>query len=244
MHLPSDTAVVADLHLGYAGARQRSGEAVPFDSLDEELSGLSRVLRQHGTQRLVVAGDLLEDGRCHGAWAAFQDWLNRSQVELVAVVPGNHDRGLETWTSATQPIPLHADGFTLGGWRVFHGDGLVPAGPVVHGHEHPCLRWAPRTARCSAALFRQSNCSRHDRRSLLSGRSSALDPAGLLTRSIRRERSVRAALAVVPLLRPRRGSCPRYGRPGSAHKQGLGNREQGTENPTLFPVPCSLFPVD
>src|SRR5262245_15829602 len=60
VHLPSRTAVVADLHLGYAEARRRSGEAVPDDALDEQLSGLGQALQRHGTRRLVVAGDLLE----------------------------------------------------------------------------------------------------------------------------------------------------------------------------------------
>jgi metallophosphoesterase superfamily enzyme len=29
----------------------------------------------------------------------------------------------------------------LGGWRVVHGDGMLPAGRVVHGHEHPRAQW-------------------------------------------------------------------------------------------------------
>ena len=30
----------------------------------------------------------------------------------------------------------------LGRWRVLHGDEPLPRGRVVHGHEHPCVRWA------------------------------------------------------------------------------------------------------
>jgi metallophosphoesterase superfamily enzyme len=29
----------------------------------------------------------------------------------------------------------------LGRWRVVHGDGPLPAGPVVQGHEHPSIAW-------------------------------------------------------------------------------------------------------
>lgn len=144
VHRPSATAVVADLHLGYAEARRRGGEAVPDDTLEEQLLGMGRVLHKHDVHRLVIAGDLLEDGRCHGALAAFEDWLNREGIELVALVPGNHDRGLETSSQATPKLPLYPDGFLLGDWRVLHGDEAIPDGPVIQGHEHPCFRWSPR----------------------------------------------------------------------------------------------------
>jgi putative SbcD/Mre11-related phosphoesterase len=144
IHLPTATAVIADLHLGYGEARQRGGEAVPARSLAEQLAPLATAARRYGFRRLVIAGDLFEDGRCAGQLApALNDWLEQAQVELTAVVPGNHDRGLSgvAW-------PLYRDGIALGDWCVVHGDGVVPAGPVVHGHVHPCLRWGGVTAPC------------------------------------------------------------------------------------------------
>jgi metallophosphoesterase superfamily enzyme len=146
VHLPSETAVVADLHLGYAEARRRGGEAVPEDAVNEQLAGLSRALQRQGARRLVVAGDLFEDGRCRGARAAFQKWLRESDVELAAVVLGNHDGAF-----FEDGLRIAEGGFSVGGWRVIHGDefgerGRVSAprdeGPVVQGHEHPWLRWA------------------------------------------------------------------------------------------------------
>jgi metallophosphoesterase superfamily enzyme len=143
VHLPSRTAVVADLHLGYAEARRRSGEAIPEDTVPEQLAELDRVLRQHEARRLVIAGDLLEHPSCRAALSAFQDWLSCSEVELAAIVPGNHDLGLSECALSLDSHRLFPDGFELNGWRVVHGDGAVPEGLVVHGHEHPCLRWAP-----------------------------------------------------------------------------------------------------
>src|SRR6516225_9381522 len=134
LHLPSATAVVADLHLAYGQARQRQGEAVPDSPLDPQLAPLAEVLGRHGVRRLVVAGDLLEDGRCSETAADFRRWLERAGVDLVAVVPGNHDRDLAG-------LPLSAEGVWLGGWRVVHGDGPLPDGPLVYGHEHPWVRW-------------------------------------------------------------------------------------------------------
>jgi putative SbcD/Mre11-related phosphoesterase len=141
LHLPSATAVVADPHLGYDEARRRGGEAVPERPVDEQLAPLGRALARHGCRRLVVAGDLLEDGRCRDALSAFRAWLGAAGVELVGVVPGNHDAGL---AEAGGDIAVCAEGVRLGDWRVVHGDGELPAGAVVQGHEHPWFRWRGR----------------------------------------------------------------------------------------------------
>jgi putative SbcD/Mre11-related phosphoesterase len=140
LHLPTATAVVADLHLGYEEARRRRGEAVPARPLGEQLAPLGLALARHGCRRLVVAGDLLEDGDCRDALAELRAWLGAAGVELVGVVPGNHDAGL----SGADELPLCAEGVRLGQWRVVHGDGELSAGPVVQGHEHPWFRWSGR----------------------------------------------------------------------------------------------------
>jgi metallophosphoesterase superfamily enzyme len=142
VHLPSATGVLADPHLGYAQARRRSGEAVPGDCLDEQLAGLLRVREKHGVMRVVIAGDLLEEGSSHSVLGAFEEWLDRNGIHLTAVVPGNHDGGV---TALGNKDWIYPEGFLLGRWQVRHGDGPLPDGLVVHGHEHPCLRWTPRS---------------------------------------------------------------------------------------------------
>src|SRR5579875_3115103 len=81
VHLPTRTAVVADLHLGYAEARRRRGDAVPSESISELLGPLRRVRQQHAARRLVIAGDLLEDGGCCEALADFLEGLVRSDID-------------------------------------------------------------------------------------------------------------------------------------------------------------------
>jgi putative SbcD/Mre11-related phosphoesterase len=142
LHLPTVTAVAADLHLGYDEARRRRGEAVPVRPLDEQLAPLGRALARHGCRRLVIAGDLLEDGRCLEALAELRDWLRAAKVELVGAVPGNHDAGFSATSEAD--FPVCADGVRLGDWQVVHGDGELPEGPLVQGHEHPWFRWRGR----------------------------------------------------------------------------------------------------
>jgi putative SbcD/Mre11-related phosphoesterase len=136
LHLPSRIAVCADLHLGYHEARRRSGEAVPLPPLAEVLAPLAHCLQQHDIHRLVVAGDLLEDRRCTQVVLQLRRWLEDNGVELLAVVPGNHDPEL------LEGVPVFGEGFTVGKWQIVHGDGPLPAGPVVQGHEHPWFSWS------------------------------------------------------------------------------------------------------
>ena len=146
VHLPTRTAVAADLHLGYAEARRRRGEAVPIECVTELLEPLRRVMRQHALSNLIIAGDLLEDSDCRDALTAFLDWLEESELDQIAVVPGNHDRGLELPAAARSRLILHPEGLRLGAWQIVHGEGALPDGPVVHGHDHPWLRWSPKSS--------------------------------------------------------------------------------------------------
>ncbi len=143
VHLPTATAVLADLHLGYNEARRRDGEAVPPADLAFILAPLRSVLSVHSIRRIVIAGDLFEAGPVTDLAAQLRAWMTDAGVELAAVVPGNHDRGL---ANDAHGLPINPDGCTIGRWRILHGDGPAPDGPVVHGHEHPCVRWSARAA--------------------------------------------------------------------------------------------------
>ena len=140
IHLPTATAVVADVHLGYGAARRRGGDAVPLPDLVTTFATLPPLVKKHGLRQLVVAGDLFEAG-AHGELVdALLAWCASLSLEL-AVVPGNHDRG---FTKAAAALSVYADGVALGRWRVVHGDEKLPDEAVVQGHEHPCVRWGPR----------------------------------------------------------------------------------------------------
>jgi metallophosphoesterase superfamily enzyme len=145
VHVPTATAVVADLHLGYDQARRRAGEAVPEVCLARVLAPLATVLARQGCARLVIAGDLFEADWCPRLAAEFRAWLDDIGVTLAGVIPGNHDRGLEL---ANDLLPVCLNGVDVGGWRVVHGDGELPAGRLVYGHFHPWLRWGQVSAPC------------------------------------------------------------------------------------------------
>jgi uncharacterized protein len=144
IHQPTQTAVIADLHLGYSAARRRSGEAVPAQTLDAILKPLDRLFRKHALAALIIAGDLFEAEYDEALATAFQSWLRERRITMEAVVAGNHDRGLASATG----LPVAREAVSLGRWRIVHGDTKLPKGPVVQGHEHPLLRWAGVSAPC------------------------------------------------------------------------------------------------
>ncbi len=145
IHVPTATAVIADVHLGYDRARCRAGEALPAYGVEETLAALKALAIRHPLRRLVIAGDLFEDGRRPTGTDELLHGLREFGLELAGVVPGNHDRGLP---HGADRLPIYPDGLDVGGWRVVHGDGPLPRGRVIQGHEHPCLRWQGVAAPC------------------------------------------------------------------------------------------------
>jgi hypothetical protein len=143
VHLPSATAVLADLHLGYAQVRRRGGEAVPAAGLEPLLVTVATLATEHGVRRLIIAGDLVEGPAGAIALGGLVDRLQAIGVELLAIVPGNHDRGLQEL-----PLPLRPEGVHLDGWEIIHGDLPAGGGKTVQGHWHPWLRWGRLEAPC------------------------------------------------------------------------------------------------
>src|SRR5438552_3518264 len=88
VHLPTATAVVADLHLGYDQARRRGGEAVPEFGVTEALAPLRALAGRHRVRGLVIAGDLFEAGWRDDLVSQLVDWLGKAGLELTGFVPG------------------------------------------------------------------------------------------------------------------------------------------------------------
>ncbi len=136
------TAVAADVHLGYSWAQRRRGELGPLADARtrEKLFALCDDL---SPQRIVFLGDLVHAPRpCQPEreWIEETLTLLSSRAELVTV-RGNHDRAfvrefghlkircVESWSAGTL--------------MAVHGDRLEVAVPekrtLLLGHLHPCL---------------------------------------------------------------------------------------------------------
>lgn len=136
VHVPTATAVVADLHLGYAEARRAGGEALPAALPGPMRLRLDDLFRRFSLKRLIVAGDLVERGRLGQAAAAeFARACARQGVEL-HLVAGNHDRGL----AAPPGLVAHGQDLEWAGARIVHFDDEPTERLTFMGHLHPALR--------------------------------------------------------------------------------------------------------
>lgn len=135
------TALIADVHLGYAWALRRRGQLAPpvGGGVETRLRTLLDDLRP---ETLVVLGDLVHAPRPapeeRAAIEAVVDEL-RQRTRLL-LVKGNHDRGFER-DFAHLRIPV-AESWQAPGWFAIHGDRWVapPEGHcLVAGHFHPAV---------------------------------------------------------------------------------------------------------
>jgi putative SbcD/Mre11-related phosphoesterase len=152
IHAGEQTAVVADLHLGYEWARGAAGDCMFAHSLDETLARLVSLLDRALLTRLIVAGDLVESSRpCRRTSAdvgRLHAWLGARGVRLV-IVEGNHDRNLplRVRNGPRIPSPLPAT-CTVAGWTIGHGHCPLTGTRTISGHHHPVLRCAGVSAPC------------------------------------------------------------------------------------------------
>jgi uncharacterized protein len=145
LHVPTATAVVADLHLGYGAARQQLGDAIPARTTVEELQPLAQAAKIHAITSVIVAGDMFERNFDLAVHQSFLDVLDRLGIRFTGLVPGNHDRGADRGGDL---LPLFPDGYDLAGWRIAHGDQPIAASRAVMGHWHPALRRQGRKQPC------------------------------------------------------------------------------------------------
>jgi uncharacterized protein len=151
-HPGEQTAVIADLHLGYEWARGASGDCVIAHSLEETLKRLATLIDRTMASRLIVAGDLLESSRpCPQTVddvRRLRAWLADRDVSLL-VLEGNHDvssaPSIKRASHRSIPLPLTC---TIAGWTIGHGHRSLTGAQRISGHHHPVLRCQGIAAPC------------------------------------------------------------------------------------------------
>jgi putative SbcD/Mre11-related phosphoesterase len=136
------TALVADLHLGYSWAQRRRGELGPLADARTR-DKLFEFCEELHPRQIVFLGDLVHAPR---PCAPEREWIEETltllstRAELVAV-RGNHDRAfgrefghlpvrcVESWSTAGLTA-VHGDRFTFA---------LREDHTLLLGHLHPCL---------------------------------------------------------------------------------------------------------
>ncbi len=152
IHLVEQTAVVADLHLGYEWARGAAGDCVIAHSLVETLARLALVLVHAPVTRLIVAGDLVESPRpCRRTSDDVRElceWLAGRGITLL-VLEGNHDRGLQPRSNVnSRSLSAMPSTCVVANWTIGHGHLPIKGERTISGHHHPVLQVERTTAPC------------------------------------------------------------------------------------------------
>ncbi|MEK6851170.1 MAG: metallophosphoesterase [Candidatus Thermoplasmatota archaeon] len=136
------TLAISDLHLGYEGAMQEAGVAIPRRQKGVMLERLDRLLTKYEPEKVLVNGDFKHEfsRNLEEEWKDVQDVLDFLHKRTVPVlVRGNHDNYLMTILSK-KGLDLHRK-VELGGYTFVHGhDDPGVSGPLVLGHEHPAVK--------------------------------------------------------------------------------------------------------
>lgn len=135
------TLLVADVHLGKGAALRRAGVALPQGGTQEDLARLAAAVAVTGAERLLVLGDffhtdLRHDTTTGSALAAFRQ---AHRALSLAVVRGNHDRGVEQQPAEWQ-IDWQTDGLHEAPFILRHAPEPDARGCVLAGHVHPVVR--------------------------------------------------------------------------------------------------------
>ena len=141
--LPRERALaISDLHLGYEGAMQEAGVAIPRRQKGVMLERLGRLLDRYDPEKVIVDGDFKHEfsRNLEEEWKDVQDVLDFLYKRTVPVlVRGNHDNYLMQILSK-KGLDLHRK-IELGGFTFVHGhDDPGVSGPLVLGHEHPAVK--------------------------------------------------------------------------------------------------------
>jgi hypothetical protein len=136
------TLAISDLHLGFEGAMQEAGVAIPRRQKGVMLGRLDRLLTKYEPEKVLVNGDFKHEfsRNLEEEWKDVQDVLDfLHQRTVPVVVRGNHDNYLMTILSK-KGLDLHRK-VELGGYTFVHGhDDPGVSGPLVLGHEHPAVK--------------------------------------------------------------------------------------------------------
>lgn len=133
--------LVADVHLGKAGAFRAAGVAVPEGVTAATLARLSDALRSSDASRLIILGDLLHhrSGVDAALLEALRAWREQHAAVAIDLILGNHDVRAGT-PPAELGIAVHDEALELGGITLTHTPRQADPRPTIAGHVHPVVR--------------------------------------------------------------------------------------------------------
>lgn len=153
VHVPTQTILVSDLHLGVEAALRSAGVLMPDFSAGPLRAGWQALLARK-PKRVVIAGDFFHDTRPSADTLALAHELLTQAPCPVTVLPGNHDPGVRTLRRLLPNVEVAAT-TACTDWWVGHGHDVPdpPPAKMIVGHQHPAVVFARRVETVKMICF-------------------------------------------------------------------------------------------
>jgi len=154
-----NTAVIADLHLGFENVLQERGYALPRLQLKEIKKQVKNIVEKYDISKIVIAGDLKHEfsKNLPYEWEDVREFIESVEVKL-EVVRGNHDNYLAA-ILADYGIELK-EKVNVGDFTVVHGHREFDGEKIIMGHEHPAVKIRVRGALYSFPCYLVADSSK------------------------------------------------------------------------------------
>lgn len=151
IYWPAQKAIiVADMHWGKTGHFRKHGIAVPVNTQINDEIRLADIIRRHGAEHLIIAGDLFHSVH-NNEVESFNYWRSKHPDLQISLVVGNHDiLDVEQYTK--WGIGLHTDTMHKHPFIISHDFVDSTEDFVLHGHIHPAVKVAHKNNRMGLRL--------------------------------------------------------------------------------------------
>jgi putative SbcD/Mre11-related phosphoesterase len=143
----TQTAILADVHLGAAASLRRQGLYLPEE---DYCGGIWLNLLSYKPSHVVIAGDLFDFPQAGADERALRTLRELTAACRVTITPGNHDP-IEFAASGCEIVPqMEVEGLTIS-----HGHRALEKmpGAWIVGHQHPAVILSTRVQRAKMACY-------------------------------------------------------------------------------------------
>ena len=135
-----NTAIIADLHLGFENVMQDYGIAFPRMQIKDVLESVEKLVEKYNIEKLIIAGDFKHEfsRNLPYEWEDVELFLKTFKNLNIEVVRGNHDNFLAA-ILAKHGVELK-EKIDVCGWTIVHGHKECDAKRIIMGHEHPAVK--------------------------------------------------------------------------------------------------------
>lgn len=143
-----------DLHLGRVESLQKRDKPVPAGDTEEIVQRLSRLIKTFAPRSIYILGDLFHrSNSINEVIESLRSYLDAATLNILKLVPGNHDRNVELISDRLQ-VEILSPPVTVGPFSLTHEPTESSSHYNLAGHLHPMIDLETSTERLKRPCFR------------------------------------------------------------------------------------------